>query len=110
MSNQSREGGSDDNQLFKNTDAQERIYAPEQVPSAQLSETEADRASTAGVSGARASYDATADDRRAALAGADEYHPPIVPALASYSGGGNMPVVPIVAPDDNDAAEGADRR
>lgn len=111
MSNQPQQGN--DDRLFKQMDQQERMYAPEQVPGTQIPAVEADRASTAAGSGARASEDSDADpDREAVLGSKGTYHAPASQTQSSYAGTANMPVPPTALPDllTNDADRGPDRR
>ncbi len=111
MSNQSQLGN--DEQLFRNMDEQERIYAPEQVPDAQIPAVEADHASPAAGGGARASEGGDTDPDREAVVGAEgRYQAPVVPAQSSYAASANMPVPPTALPDllTNNTDEGPDRR
>lgn len=88
MSDQSR-GAANDDQLFKNTDEQERIYAPQQVPGATLPGEERDVGGTASQGAAQARGN---DDERIVGADGDSGTVPIVGVRGDLSAAAPMPL------------------
>jgi hypothetical protein len=89
-----------DQPLFQNTDDQERAYAPEQLPNANIPDEEIDRGGTAGSSTAAASREGDAEPGRANIAGAegDQRTAPVVAVRPDVSA--NTPVMTPAAVDE----------
>lgn len=78
--------------LFKNTDEQERIYAPQQVPGTDLPGEERDVGGTAGQSTGQARADTGDRDDRVAGAEGNEATVPIVGVRPDVSAAAPMPL------------------